>query len=477
MRVASLPCSTSALSSLPDRLSSLGYAEATIRELLRTPAPSPLPPVGHAPSVIRAACSGDGPTGLLTRLLLLGDPISIEEMSNLPERLVTDLADANLVTTTPGGLRPAMRLTPFHGLFLAGDLHNEGSAHVEFDAVENPHGPTEALSRLIPRENVDHSLDIGTGSGVHAFQAAAHSRSVVGVDVSPRAVAFAQFNAMLNNITNVRFQTGDVAHGLGSQRFDLIVSNPPYLLSPESGILYRDGNEGSGHVGTRVLDEAPVLLAPGGLLVCLSSWGVTECSDPDREIRALAQRAGCDALTLVYAVHTPLENAIRWNVQRHDAQELREAARAWTAFYLEHSVEKIAYGMVVFTPATGHTPWFHSETISLAGQDLDRGQLRDIIHALDQRAGDEVPSRLRLHTDHAVDSVARIADRETIVGEQFLRSTRGIRFTVSCGPRLLAAVAGGTRPEPQEPGGLVIADMLTRLYELGFLIDDRERDL
>ena len=337
---------------------------------------------------------------MLTRLLLLGDAISREEAQTLPTELVADLADANLVASGPEGLRPLVRLTPFHGLLLAGDLHNEESSGVAAEVVENPHGPTEILSRLVPRESVGWSLDIGSGSGVHALELAQHSEVVTGVDVSARAVAFAQFNAELNGITNARFQVGDVASGLDPQSFDLIVSNPPYLVSPESGIVYRDGNSGSGHVGTRVLAEAPALLSSDGLLACLTSWGVADSGDPDREIRSIAARVECNALVLVYATRTPLDNAIRWNAHRREAGDLRRSVQRWTDYYWQHHLKQIAYGIVVFTPANGQAPWFRSKRVSVVGQDYDRGQLRDIVAALDHGSRGETPDYLRPHPDH-----------------------------------------------------------------------------
>jgi len=470
------PYSTSNLTRLRARLADAGYSEAPVRELLGVSAPAPLPPVGHPSSLVRTAASDAGLAGLVTRLLLLGETISGDETAALPKGLVADLADAGLVASSPAGLRPLVRLTPFHDLLLAGDHHNEESVDVAAEAVENPHGPTEILARLIPRQSVGRSLDIGSGSGVHALELARHSAAVTGVDVSARAVAFAQFNAALNGITNVRFKTGDVAGGLEQQSFDLIVSNPPYLVSPESGIVYRDGNAGSGHIGTRVLAEAPALLCPDGLLVCLTSWGVADPDDPDRKIRSIAESVRCNALVLVYAARTPLDNAVRWNAHRRDARDLRQAVQRWLDYYQRHQLKQIAYGIVVFSPSNGRTPWFRSKRVTVAGQDYDRGQLRDIITALDRCAHSEIPDHLHPHPDHVIESVARIGGGTTIVSEQTLRSTRGLPFTVSCGPRLVGALAHGSRPLPDGHGSEVMVTMLRNLYELGLVVGHDAHD-
>lgn len=58
--------------------------------------------------------------------------------------------------------------------------------------------------------------------------------------------------------------------------------------------------------------------------------------------------------------------------------------------------------------------------------------------------------------------------------EQTLRSTRGIPFTVSCGPKLVGALAAGAIPRAGQPRSEVMADMLRSLYELGLAVDVRD---
>lgn len=471
------PRSAECLPLLRDSLVESGYCEGGIRDRLALPAASALPPVGHAPSLVRLALGAQDTLGALTRLLLLGRSMDVDDVVQLATPLIDMLTSIGLAQCAGGSLRPLVRLTPFHELLVAGDLHNEDSSEVASDAVENPHGPTEVLARLIPRAAVHRSLDIGTGSGTHALQLASHSHDVLGVDISPRAVAFARFNAALNGIANARFQVADVVSGLDNEEpFDLIVSNPPYLVSPEKSVVYRDGQHGSAHVGTRVLTEAPALLAPDGLLVCLTSWGATDPHDPAREIKNLARQAGCNGLVLVYALRTQVDDAIRWNVHRGDADQIQQTATRWLDYYGQHAIGDLAYGIVVFSPARGRQPWFRSERVTLAGQAFDRSQLRDMMSALEQTHRGHLPQGLRPHPDHEIESTGKIADDTIVLRDQFLCSTRGIRFAVNCGPRLLQAITTGTVVPYPEPGADVMADMVRRLYELGLLIGDGDSD-
>ncbi|MFF5985903.1 methyltransferase domain-containing protein [Prauserella flavalba] len=446
-----------------------GYREEAIRDLLALPEASPLPPVGHGLSLARLTLVPPTQLGLLTRLLLLGDTVS-KDNEQLPGELVSILLDSQLVDLSPAGLRPLVRITPFQDLLLVGDLHNEDSTEVSADAVENPHRPTDVLARLIPREPVARSLDIGTGSGAHALQLAGHSDTVLGIDVSPRAVDFARFNARLNGINSVQFGLSDVVRVLeGEDPFDLIVSNPPYLISPETAVVYRDG-AGSGHVGTRVLTEAPSLLAPDGLLVCLTSWGITDADDPAGPIQRIARRVQCHGLTMIYARRTALDNALRWNAHRTEAHDLYQVARTWLDFYRQHRINELAYGIVIFTPACGASPWFRTEHVTLSGQERDRGQIRHIMSAIDRSHRGDMPTRLRVHPDHTIVSISKIDSHKRTTSEQFLRSTRGIRFAAECGPRLLDMIA--REGPPLESGAGVMATMMRRLYELGLVADN-----
>jgi release factor glutamine methyltransferase len=127
-------------------------------------------------------------------------------------------------------------------------------------------------------------LDLCAGSGVLAVCAAmAGARQVVAVDVSRRAVLACRLNARLNG---VRLQAirGDLVAPLDGARFDLIVSNPPYLPSEDDRLPERGPRRAweAGRDGRAVLDRicarAPAHLAGGGtmLLVHSSVCGVEE---------------------------------------------------------------------------------------------------------------------------------------------------------------------------------------------------------
>ena len=125
--------------------------------------------------------------------------------------------------------------------------------------------PARLLARLTVRAAAGRVLDLGCGGGVQALLAARHAESVVGVDLNPRALAFARFNARLNRVHNVEWREGDLFAPVAGERFDLVVSNPPYVVSPESWLLFRDGGGAGDGICARIVGGLGSHLAEGWL--------------------------------------------------------------------------------------------------------------------------------------------------------------------------------------------------------------------
>jgi release factor glutamine methyltransferase len=121
------------------------------------------------------------------------------------------------------------------------------------------------------------ALDLCTGSGAIAVAAArCGAGPVTAIDVSRRSVATVRINARLNGV-RVRALRGDLFAPVAGERFDAIVSNPPYLPA-EGDDLPRRGPERAWEAGTdgrvlldRICADAPRHLAPGGFLLLVQS--------------------------------------------------------------------------------------------------------------------------------------------------------------------------------------------------------------
>lgn len=144
--------------------------------------------------------------------------------------------------------------------------------------VYRPQADTGLLTRAMRREGITGGadiLDLGTGSGALAVEAARMGGRVTAVDISWSAVAAAWFNALLNG-QSVRVRHGDLTSAVPGRRFDLVVANPPYVPAPD-GIPPR-GTARAWDAGVdgrllidRVCDTAPAILRSAGALLLVHS--------------------------------------------------------------------------------------------------------------------------------------------------------------------------------------------------------------
>ena len=166
---------------------------------------------------------------LLIALLLLGDEVAADELAPL-------LVEAGVAEERDGSLRGLVRVVPHDDLLIASDrLDVEGA-----DRVAGVHRPSAVLAHLTISQEVERALDVGTGNGIQALLLSRHAGHVVATDVNPRALAVAAFNLALNGVTNIELREGSLLEPVAGERFGCIVSNPPYVVSPDAAFTFRD---------------------------------------------------------------------------------------------------------------------------------------------------------------------------------------------------------------------------------------------
>ncbi|THA74154.1 methyltransferase domain-containing protein [Streptomyces sp. A0592] len=150
---------------------------------------------------------------------------------------------------------------------------------IALPSVYRPQGDTHLLAAALahedlgPRSNV---LEIGTGTGALALHAARSGAAVTAVDVSWPAVVTARINALRHRLP-LRVLHGDFAARTEGRRFDLVVTNPPYVPAPSTRLPSRGPQRAwdAGPEGRTVIDRvcaaAPVLLHSGGVLLMVHS--------------------------------------------------------------------------------------------------------------------------------------------------------------------------------------------------------------
>jgi ribosomal protein L3 glutamine methyltransferase len=142
-------------------------------------------------------------------------------------------------------------------------------------------GDDEGASLIDDPSSVARVLDLCTGSGCLAILAALHfpDAAVDAVDISRDALAVAARNVADHGLEDrVTLYQGDLFDAVGEGRYDLIISNPPYVDAPGMASLPRecrheprlafDGGADGLDIVRRILDQAGDHLVPGGGLLC-----------------------------------------------------------------------------------------------------------------------------------------------------------------------------------------------------------------
>lgn len=322
--------------------------------------------------------SGDDPLSVLIRLFLLGVPVARAEVERaLAPLALEDLQEAMVLGVVDGGVVSLTQLQVVADLLLAGDRDGDMLARPDWVAVSSP--TARLLEFLTIRQPVRSSLDVGCGSGMHALLAARHSERVTAVDINERALAFTRFNAQLNGVPNVECRQGSWFDPVAGESFDMITSNPPFVVSPESELMFRDSPLPADDVSRTVVTEAAAHLVDGGFAHVLCNWALTEGEhwwDPPR--RWLSQ-AGCDAFLLHFGTDDPMSYAALWNgpLRGQDPSAFLPAVDRWLEYYRDRGIGALCSGAVVLRRRTSRRQWIRELSLPRlpeepAGEDLLR---------------------------------------------------------------------------------------------------------
>lgn len=361
----------SAASTSSDRSGSATSAASTSSDR-----PSPATGADSTSSVANASQDGDVAgykVAVLTALFMLGEPVGAAALETaLPRTGVAGALAIGLVVPTQSAsgeqlYAPAVDLRPHE----AEDAHGSVRWWVASDLGELVTGQALApdhvlgigragltLAALTPRKPVETALDLGVGCGIQTLYLLRHVRQVVATDISTRALEFTAFNVALAGVDSARVQLrqGNLLEPVAGQRFDLIVSNPPFVITPPSvrqaGLPLMEYRDAGGPILPALVRGLEDHLNPDGVAVMLGNWEHREGSSWRTSVNQWIGKS-LDAWIIQREVQDPVEYAAMWLrdgglTPERSGVAFENALAAWQEDFDSRQVSGVGMGYLVF---------------------------------------------------------------------------------------------------------------------------------
>lgn len=362
-------------------LAQSGWGVESVEALLGPVAAAALQRELRAPAlrvVRRALAAGAGDVAgykvaVLTALFMLGEPVGAAALETaLPRTGVAGALAIGLVVPTQSAsgeqlYAPAVDLRPHE----AEDAHGSVRWWVASDLGELVTGQALApdhvlgigragltLAALTPRKPVETALDLGVGCGIQTLYLLRHVRQVVATDISTRALEFTAFNVALAGVDSARVQLrqGNLLEPVAGQRFDLIVSNPPFVITPPSvrqaGLPLMEYRDAGGPILPALVRGLEDHLNPDGVAVMLGNWEHREGTSWRTSVNQWIGKS-LDAWIIQREVQDPVEYAAMWLrdgglTPERSGVAFENALAAWQEDFDSRQVSGVGMGYLVF---------------------------------------------------------------------------------------------------------------------------------
>jgi methylase of polypeptide subunit release factors len=306
------------------------------------------------------------PFNALVRLFLAGsglDEAALREA--LPDPLIDMCLHTGLLSKQEDRIVATITIVPIEDLLFASDAYRMLEAGNADAFVLPAHTRASSFLRhLSMRSPVERTLDLGCGCGIQALFAARHSRQVIATDINPAALRYTHFNAQLNNIENVECRPGDLFEPVANEKFDLILSNPPFVIGPTNEFVYRDNPMQLDEFSRQIVRAAPAHLNDGGHMQMLCEWLTINGEQWHARLDEWFDGTGCDAWVLRSPPQRPADYAAM-RLSDISGGALRQTSdfADWLGYFDKNNVAAINAGMIVLRRRDGDN-WFHAHSIT-----------------------------------------------------------------------------------------------------------------
>ena len=346
-----------------------GFTVAGVTDLLGPMAAAALDRDQALPAQ-RVTAVSDAPCASLVRLFTLGDPVDATEVAAaLPTLGVDGATRLGLLAPEGDAVIARCDVRPYASdgtdWWVASDLAELATGRpLRPDHVLGIGGASTTLASWTPRPPVARALDVGTGCGVQALHLGEHAQEVVVTDLSERALSYARFNAALNGV-DWQVEAGSMLDPVQGRRFDLVVSNPPFVITPRSGVVplfeYRDGGAPGDDVVRDLVASVGDHLEPGGIAQLLGNWEVPRGGTWTERVSGWLEGTGLDAWVVQRETQDPAAYAETWardGGHHPGTADFNAMYEAWLDDFATRDVESIGFGVITLQrPATDREPF------------------------------------------------------------------------------------------------------------------------
>ena len=402
-------------------------ADAALRREIRLP----------ALRAVRAALAAGpvpSPVAVLTALFMLGEPVPATALDAALPRTAAAGATAIGLVGEPdesGCVRALVDLRPHEAVDDAGEVRwwvaSDLGELVTGRALAPDHvlgvgGAGLTLAGLTPRTPVRTALDLGCGCGIQTLYLLRHAEHVVATDISARALAFTAFNAALAGVSvtgapsagsgldseadaasesgsdagSLELLRGSLLEPVAGRRFDLIASNPPFVLTPpavrEAGLPLMEYRDAGGPILPGLVAGLAEHLEPGATAVMLGNWEHRGTASW-REVVAAWLPEGLDAWILERELQDPVEYATMWLrdgglTPERDPEAFDAALEAWIDDFEARDVRGVGFGyLIVHRPRRPREPWRLLEEVTTSGQGVLGPHIAEVLEVRERLAG------------------------------------------------------------------------------------------
>ncbi len=392
---------------LRDRLAAVDYTVDAVVGLVGAAEHAALGRNNTTPA-LRAVAAEHGPLATLAKLWPLQAPVPVADLDRALPGLREPLAAAGVIAVDQDEARAVIDLRPYGSDdgasgWIFSDLTpglDRPMTPVRPDFVLGVSSASITLAEMTLRRPVGAALDLGTGCGVQSLHLTRHAGRVVATDVNERALAMARATFELNGLDRVEVRSGSLYDPVGAETFDLIVTNPPYVMAPPGQVAQRLAYREAGLVGDelvrRVVVDGAARLNPGGTLQVLGNWAQPAGADWQDRPAAWVAGTGCDA----HIVRREVLDAYAYiEIWLTDAgllgrPEYTAAYDRWCSYFADLGIESVGMGWLMLTRAGRSEPMVTIE---------------DWPYPVEQPIGPAWAARR-----HAVDLVARLSDADLL---------------------------------------------------------------